>query len=91
MTRMMRVRRKVNGVASENWAPACAGVTKASSMGRATNLTWAMRMARGLFMASMVRPAAPAAGQRAAHSVLEAPAATEGTRRGHLRILREPS
>ncbi|MFP3461261.1 DUF3499 domain-containing protein [Arthrobacter sp. OAP107] len=37
------------------------------------------------------RPAAPAAGQRAAHSALEAPAATEGTRRGHLRILREPS
>ena len=37
------------------------------------------------------RPASPAPGQRAAHSALEAPAATEGTRRGHLRILREPS
>jgi Protein of unknown function (DUF3499) len=37
------------------------------------------------------RPASPAAGQRAVHSALEAPAATEGTRRGHLRILREPS
>jgi len=30
-------------------------------------------------------------GQRASHSALEAPAATEGARRGHLRILREPS
>ncbi len=29
--------------------------------------------------------------QRAAHSALEAPAGAEGTRRGHLRILREPS
>ena len=37
------------------------------------------------------RPASPAPGQRSAHSALEAPAATEGTRRGHLRILREPS
>lgn len=37
------------------------------------------------------RPASPAPGQRPAHSALEAPAATEGTRRGHLRILREPS
>ncbi len=37
------------------------------------------------------RPASPVPGQRAAHSALEAPAATEGTRRGHLRILREPS
>jgi hypothetical protein len=34
-------------------------------------------------------PATPA--QRAAHSALEAPAVAEGTRRGHLRILREPS
>lgn len=30
-------------------------------------------------------------GQRAAHSALEAPAGAEGTRRGHLRVLREPS
>lgn len=39
------------------------------------------------------RPAAtgPQQGQRNAHSTLEAPAGTEGTRRGHLRILREPS
>jgi hypothetical protein len=29
--------------------------------------------------------------QRAAHSAIEAPAATEGARRGHLRVLREPS
>jgi hypothetical protein len=28
---------------------------------------------------------------RAAHSALEAPVGAEGTRRGHLRILREPS
>lgn len=49
-----------------------------------------------LALADAVREAAsrqpsPAPGQRAAHSALEAPAATEGTRRGHLRILREPS
>jgi hypothetical protein len=39
------------------------------------------------------RPGAPeiAPGQRNAHPALEAPAAAEGTRRGHLRILREPS
>jgi hypothetical protein len=39
------------------------------------------------------RPAAadPAQGRRAAHPALEAPAAAEGTRRGHLRVLREPS
>ncbi len=40
------------------------------------------------------RPAAatdPGQGQRAAHPALEAPAAGEGTRRGHLRVLREPS
>ncbi|MBT2520454.1 DUF3499 domain-containing protein [Arthrobacter sp. ISL-28] len=30
-------------------------------------------------------------GQRTAHSTIEAPAGAEGTRRGHLRILREPS
>ncbi len=29
--------------------------------------------------------------QRGPHSALEAPAGTEGTRRGHLRVLREPS
>jgi hypothetical protein len=39
------------------------------------------------------RPAATGAqqGQRSAHSALEAPEGSEGTRRGHLRILREPS
>ena len=37
------------------------------------------------------RPASQAPAQRPAHSALEAPAAAEGTRRGHLRILREPS
>jgi hypothetical protein len=36
-------------------------------------------------------PADPATGQRAVHPALEAPAAAEGARRGHLRILREPS
>ena len=30
-------------------------------------------------------------GQRSAHAALEAPPVAEGTRRGHLRILREPS
>ncbi|WP_457972136.1 DUF3499 domain-containing protein [Arthrobacter sp. D1-17] len=51
-----------------------------------------------LALADAVREAAarPAAagqqqGQRSAHSALEAPAGSEGTRRGHLRILREPS
>ena len=34
-------------------------------------------------------PQVPA--QRAHHSALEAPAGTEGARRGHLRVLREPS
>lgn len=29
--------------------------------------------------------------QRGPHSALEAPAGSEGTRRGHLRVLREPS
>ncbi|KQR02265.1 hypothetical protein ASF72_11660 [Arthrobacter sp. Leaf141] len=29
--------------------------------------------------------------QRGPHTALEAPAGTEGTRRGHLRVLREPS
>ncbi|MCB5272752.1 hypothetical protein BJG92_00255 [Arthrobacter sp. SO5] len=33
----------------------------------------------------------PGQGQRGAHSALEAPAAADGARRGHLRILREPS
>jgi hypothetical protein len=39
------------------------------------------------------RPAAtePAKGQRTLHAALEAPAPAEGTRRGHLRVLREPS
>jgi hypothetical protein len=39
------------------------------------------------------RPAASGAsqGQRGAHSALEAPAGAEGVRRGHLRVLREPS
>ena len=39
------------------------------------------------------RPGAaePAQSQRAAHPALEAPAAADGTRRGHLRVLREPS
>ncbi|WP_426976557.1 DUF3499 domain-containing protein [Pseudarthrobacter sp. O4] len=51
-----------------------------------------------LALANAVREAAsrpPASetnqGQRSAHPALEAPAAAEGTRRGHLRILREPS
>jgi hypothetical protein len=51
-----------------------------------------------LALANAVREAAsrppaadPAPGQRAVHPALEAPAAPEGTRRGHLRILREPS
>jgi hypothetical protein len=33
----------------------------------------------------------PGQGHRGVHPALEAPAAAEGTRRGHLRILREPS
>ncbi len=39
------------------------------------------------------RPADPEAGQgqRSVHAALEAPAPAEGTRRGHLRVLREPS
>ncbi|MET1021725.1 MAG: DUF3499 domain-containing protein [Arthrobacter sp.] len=40
------------------------------------------------------RPAAAdssQAGQRGVHAALEAPAPAEGTRRGHLRVLREPS
>jgi hypothetical protein len=51
-----------------------------------------------LALADAVREAAtrPAAsgtsqGQRGAHSALEAPAGAEGVRRGHLRVLREPS
>jgi hypothetical protein len=51
-----------------------------------------------LALANAVREAAarPGAaeqvkGQRTPHPALEAPAAGEGTRRGHLRILREPS
>jgi hypothetical protein len=39
------------------------------------------------------RPSAPDAGpgQRSTHAALEAPAPAEGARRGHLRVLREPS
>ena len=51
-----------------------------------------------LALANAVREAAsrPAAGetakgQRTLHPALEAPAPAEGTRRGHLRVLREPS
>lgn len=51
-----------------------------------------------LALADAVREAAsrPAAaesgqGQRSIHPALEAPAGAEGTRRGHLRVLREPS
>ena len=35
--------------------------------------------------------AAQAPGQRPSHPALEAPATPEGARRGHLRVLREPS
>jgi uncharacterized protein DUF3499 len=41
--------------------------------------------------ASRPSSSAPAQGQRGTHSVLEAPPGTEGARRGHLRVLREPS
>ena len=41
--------------------------------------------------ASRPSSSAPAPGQRGTHSALEAPAGTEGARRGHLRVLREPS
>jgi hypothetical protein len=51
-----------------------------------------------LALANAVREAAarppaaePAKGQRSLHPALEAPAVAEGTRRGHLRVLREPS
>ncbi|MFF1384827.1 DUF3499 domain-containing protein [Arthrobacter sp. NPDC058288] len=51
-----------------------------------------------LALANAVREAAlrpstgdSAPGQRSAHAALEAPPPAEGTRRGHLRILREPS
>jgi hypothetical protein len=51
-----------------------------------------------LALANAVREAATrpatatqAQAQRSAHSALEAPAGTEGARRGHLRVLREPS
>jgi Protein of unknown function (DUF3499) len=52
-----------------------------------------LALANAVREAAAARPAAtePAHGQRAAHPALEAPAAAEGTRRGHLRILREPS
>ena len=41
--------------------------------------------------ASRPSSSAPAQGQRGTHSALEAPPGTEGARRGHLRVLREPS
>jgi hypothetical protein len=51
-----------------------------------------------LALANAVRDAAalpaqpqPGAAKRGPHSALEAPAGTEGARRGHLRVLREPS
>ena len=51
-----------------------------------------------LALANAVRDAAalpaqtqPTSGKRGPHSALEAPAGAEGTRRGHLRVLREPS
>lgn len=51
-----------------------------------------------LALANAVRDAAalpaqpqPPAAKRGPHSALEAPAGAEGTRRGHLRVLREPS
>jgi hypothetical protein len=51
-----------------------------------------------LALAHAVREAAsrstdrePPQGQRTVHATLEAPAPTEGARRGHLRVLREPS
>jgi hypothetical protein len=49
-----------------------------------------------LALANAVRDAAalqpqPGTAKRGSHSALEAPAAAEGTRRGHLRVLREPS
>ena len=51
-----------------------------------------LALANAVREAAALPPQAPAAqGQRATHSALEAPAATEGARRGHLRVLREPS
>lgn len=51
-----------------------------------------LALANAVREAAAVPPQTPASqGQRAAHSALEAPAATEGARRGHLRVLREPS
>jgi hypothetical protein len=51
-----------------------------------------------LALANAVREAAalppqaqPAQAHRSIHSTLEAPARTDGARRGHLRVLREPS
>ncbi|TQJ69918.1 uncharacterized protein DUF3499 [Arthrobacter sp. SLBN-100] len=51
-----------------------------------------------LALANAVRDAAalpaqpqPGPAKRGPHSALEAPAGAEGTRRGHLRVLREPS
>jgi len=51
-----------------------------------------LALANAVREAAALPPQTPAPqGQRAAHSALEAPAATEGARRGHLRVLREPS
>ena len=52
-----------------------------------------LALANAVREAAAARPAAPepAPGQRSPHPALEAPAAAEGTRRGHLRVLREPS
>ncbi|KQR67080.1 hypothetical protein ASF98_08895 [Arthrobacter sp. Leaf337] len=51
-----------------------------------------LALANAVREAALRPPAAdPAPGQRSAHAALEAPPASEGARRGHLRILREPS
>ncbi|HYH76013.1 MAG TPA: DUF3499 domain-containing protein, partial [Arthrobacter sp.] len=51
-----------------------------------------LALANAVREAAALPPQTPASqAQRAAHSVIEAPAATEGARRGHLRVLREPS
>lgn len=52
-----------------------------------------LALAHAVREAAAARPAStePVQGQRTAHPALEAPAGAEGTRRGHLRVLREPS
>jgi len=50
-----------------------------------------LALANAVRDAAALPPEAQAQGQRGHHSALEAPAATEGVRRGHLRVLREPS